>query len=222
MLPCWGLFGQPKVEERSFLPQSLSNYRNNPDYQYHREHYQSTPKEDPKADFDLEDIDLAPTSRSAASTILRILFWVVVTSLVLFLIYQAMGVNWRGLFRKKERLQGTNLPVVGEWDDLETMDLQSRLKEALESGQYRHAIRILYLDTLLRLQEDGLIRTQRDKTNHAYLQELGESRAKHAFQELLWLYEKTWYGEFPVERLHYDWASARHQAIQQATNRRAT
>jgi hypothetical protein len=63
---------------------------------------------------------------------------------------------------------------------------------------YRQATRYLYLISLSLLNEKGLIRWHPEATNHEYILQLRGSAWESPFRYLTGLYEKVWYGEFPL------------------------
>jgi hypothetical protein len=79
----------------------------------------------------------------------------------------------------------------------------SLLERAEQGGQYAIAIRLLYLQTLKVLQDDGHLRYRRDYSNHDYLDQLRGNVHRPAFARVTELYERYWYGDYPVDRLTY-------------------
>ena len=77
--------------------------------------------------------------------------------------------------------------------------------ELMEKGEYRLALRALYLGTLSRLAESGLITVASYKSNREYVSEL--KRRAHEKKDMLSLFDDTvtlfdgvWYGRQPIER----------------------
>jgi hypothetical protein len=68
------------------------------------------------------------------------------------------------------------------------------------SGDYRTAIRYLYLSALLALDERGLLRYDRSLTNHEYIRSL-EKRPTLArtFGSIVGVFDRVWYGKQPVD-----------------------
>jgi hypothetical protein len=91
-----------------------------------------------------------------------------------------------------------------EIENIEELDLRSPLAKALAEGNLRLAIRLYYLNLLKALNEGGMIRWKKDKTNREYLSEL--YLANYFYSEIRGLtlsYEEVWYGEhaLPTESL---------------------
>lgn len=79
------------------------------------------------------------------------------------------------------------------------MDFDRLIDEAVAAQQFRRAVRLLYLRTLQHLADAGLIEWQRDKTNHAYIDELRRPALRPALAYLTGLFEYVWYGDFSVD-----------------------
>jgi hypothetical protein len=85
----------------------------------------------------------------------------------------------------------------------------SLLGRAEAEGEYTAAIRLLYLDILKKLQDGGHIRYRRDYSNRDYRRQLSGSTYGADFTQVTGLYERFWYGAYPLDRLTYR-ASRRH------------
>ncbi len=71
------------------------------------------------------------------------------------------------------------------------------LKEALDAGDMKLAIRYLYLKGLMALDNRKLIKIRSWKTGADYVHELsGEKEPRSAFVRLKQVFDYTWYGEF--------------------------
>ena len=73
------------------------------------------------------------------------------------------------------------------------------LRNAIKNGNYRLAIRHLYLQTLLRLSEKRFIQVNSNKTNYEYVREVRNQKFAGDFASLTLKYEYVWYGEYPVD-----------------------
>ena len=69
-----------------------------------------------------------------------------------------------------------------------------RAQTISETGDYRSAVRYLYLSTLLRLDEHGVLRYDRAKTNREYLGLIEASPAAPILREVVDLFDRVWYG----------------------------
>jgi hypothetical protein len=71
-------------------------------------------------------------------------------------------------------------------------------------GDYRSAIRYLYLSSLLLLDEQGLLRYDRSRTNREYLRSVS-SRPELAnpLRAVIDVFDRTWYGFEDVDEETY-------------------
>ena len=78
-------------------------------------------------------------------------------------------------------------------------DPDALLRNAIKTGNYRLAIRYLYLQTLARLSERKLIEINSNKTNYEYVNDVRKHKFANEFASLTLKYEYVWYGEYPVD-----------------------
>lgn len=103
-----------------------------------------------------------------------------------------------------ESLQASQLPEAG-WLAL--------AREKIAAGEWRLALRALYLARLARLSHEGLIRLARHKTNRDYEEEVRRRcRARRdlpeAFRRHRVQFEDVWYGDRPAApAMVHDWIS---------------
>jgi len=107
-----------------------------------------------------------------------------------------------GLFynRKEERI--SSFKEIKE--DINEIDFDISISEAIVKKDYRIAVRLHYLKTLKLLADKNLIDWKTNKTNHNYIKELKEIELKKPFEELTNLFEWIWYGELPVEESFFE------------------
>lgn len=92
---------------------------------------------------------------------------------------------------------------IEDLEDLQEMDLEKLLNEALTVKNYRLAIRILYLKTLKLLNEKNLIEWKNEKTNYDYIQELSNPSLRPKLDRSTYVYEYVWYGEVALTEDKY-------------------
>ncbi len=81
-------------------------------------------------------------------------------------------------------------------DELLTSDVAFKRAQTLsQGGDYRSAVRYLYLSSLLLLDERGLLRYDRSKTNREYLRSVsGSPELSEPLQEVIEVFDNVWYG----------------------------
>jgi len=93
----------------------------------------------------------------------------------------------------------TNLDtVVLDDENIERNDLDQLITQAIETQNFRKAVRLLYIKLLKILNLHELIQWQIDKTNRDYCTELKNSNYTNDFLRLTSLYEFVWYGNFGI------------------------
>lgn len=89
----------------------------------------------------------------------------------------------------------------------EVMTADTALKRAQDlsqGGDYRSAVRYLYLSTLLLLEERGLLSYDRTKTNREYLQSVsGYPELETTLGYVVEVFDRVWYGYQPLEDRDY-------------------
>ncbi|MBC8047555.1 MAG: hypothetical protein H7Y00_12220 [Fimbriimonadaceae bacterium] len=137
----------------------------------------------------------------AASGLIRVLLFVVIIALLVFIILKVFG---KDIFSKNRKVNKGNTISV---EDLEERpmesDLDRFLREALEKKDYRLAIRIYYLMVLRNLHESEIIKWKKDKTNRDYLFETSDKQFHPQFSNNTLIYEYIWYGEQAVEEKNF-------------------
>ena len=130
------------------------------------------------------------------NSIFGILFWIIAISLFVFLIYKLFLSNSSILSRNRKNIS-SDISVEKEED---TTDPDALLRNAIRSGNYRLAVRYLYLQLLTRLSDKRYIEINKNKTNYEYVTELRKHSFANEFASLTLKYEYVWYGEYPVDQ----------------------
>ncbi|MBO0936547.1 DUF4129 domain-containing protein [Fibrella sp. HMF5335] len=120
---------------------------------------------------------------------------VAIGALVIWLLYKADVLS--NLFPNRSKEQGLGYETLDE--NIHDINFTDRINEAIEGRSYRLAVRLLYLQTLKRLTDNGLIHWQVNKTNRQYAHELTGNALRPGFDRLTTQFEYVWYGDFPVD-----------------------
>ena len=110
-----------------------------------------------------------------------------------------LRVEGAGVFARRSDAGGAAGPLL-DAEDIARVDLETRLRAALDAGQHREAVRARYLLLLQSLDAAGAIAWRRDKTNRQYVAEVRASRPERArsFARATRVFDAVWYGERPV------------------------
>jgi len=97
--------------------------------------------------------------------------------------------------------------MAADGSDIELLSSASAMQRAQTlsvQGDYRTAIRYLYLSSLLTLDEQGLLRYDRSRTNREYLRSIGSKPAlAGTLRSVIELFDRVWYGFEEVDEQTY-------------------
>ncbi|MDB5137194.1 MAG: hypothetical protein JWP37_3797 [Mucilaginibacter sp.] len=114
-----------------------------------------------------------------------------------FFIVKSMGLNVLNIFQRKPTT--APIPYSEFFEDINKIDFDVEIENAVSKHNYRFAVRLLYLKCLKQLSDSGLIAWQIDKTNNTYINELTNDEQRTAFKMLTRQFEYIWYGEFLID-----------------------
>lgn len=125
----------------------------------------------------------------AAGELFNIVFVVIgtiVLLIILFFILRSVSLNLVAESRTNAEEDDKNL----------TADTALKRAQALSNqGDYRSAVRYLYLSSLLLLEEHGLLRYDRSKTNREYLRAVSDQPSLSGrLQGVVDIFDRVWYG----------------------------
>lgn len=158
------------------------------------------------------------TLPSISPELLRAISFAIVFALFAFILYYVSVNTSLSQKIKKMKLTDAAAPV----ENIEELDSETLLTDAMDSGDLRLAVRVHYLLLLKKLNEAGLIVWKKNKTNHDYLSELyGRNNCYDDVRLLTLVYELVWYGERSVsaesfQRLSGNFESVNRQITQEA------
>ncbi|MEM7113341.1 MAG: DUF4129 domain-containing protein [Chloroflexota bacterium] len=90
----------------------------------------------------------------------------------------------------------------------------ARAQELSGRGDYRTAVRYLYLSALLLLEEQGLLRYDRSRTNREYLRSVAHKpELARILREVVEVFDSVWYGYQPLDKAEYDAYVQRVEAL---------
>ena len=122
--------------------------------------------------------------------------YVLIAVAILLIVLQLLKVPILGFFSRKSIPNAIPFQVTEE--NIQQMDFDVLIAEALQKKLYRNAVRYLYLKTLKQLSNHNYIQWQQDKTNTDYTNEIIHQELKLEFENITLVFEKIWYGEFPA------------------------
>ena len=143
--------------------------------------------------------------RALASKAFEYFLLILLGSVLLYAIIRIIADNRIRIFYRAPRRAVS--PGKAEAEELED-DLEGKLLHYMQIKDYRQAVRYLYLKTLRLLNDRGLIQYHQESTNYEYWLQLSATSQGAPFRDLTTIYEKVWYGDFPLgdtlfKRLHH-------------------
>jgi hypothetical protein len=106
---------------------------------------------------------------------------------------------------------------AGAIDEVLTADTAFQQAQRLSGdGDYRSAVRYLYLSALLLLDERGLLRYERSQTNREYLRKIAHlPQLVGILGDVIEVFDRVWYGYQPLDEAAYAKYAARVAELRQ-------
>src|SRR4051794_10109769 len=188
-------YDSSKIVQRNFSSSSLNVYKNDKDFQYERETMQTETWWDRFWDWFWNKYDNIMSTESGRTT-MKIIYWLLGAAAVAFFILKVSKMNRLNLFIASPR---NNAPYTIEEENIHAIPFDEAIQNALQNGNYRLAVRLLYLQNLKILADKNIIEWQPNKTNRDYLQELSHP-LQPSFKHITKVFEYAWYGHPSVAR----------------------
>ncbi len=144
-------------------------------------------------------IDLMPDGDSSFLDLFTMI-GLAVAAVILVVLISGIG---RSFMRPAARLT-SDMKEIDE--NIHEMDFEALIAEAVGAGRYRRAVRLLYLRSLKKMTDRGVIEWRLDRTNHDYMRQLGASapQALPPFREATLAFEYVWYGDLGVDSTKFE------------------
>lgn len=136
-----------------------------------------------------------PVKRNLPGGLFRWFIWMAAIGIFVYLIYKLFLGQSAVFVRNRKNINGKTNIADEEMPD----DPDSLIENAMAAGNYRLAVRYLYLKTLKTLADRKYIEISSNKTNYEYVREVRKHSFANDFASLTLEYEYTWYGEYPLD-----------------------
>lgn len=185
-----------EADPRSISDSTLNRYKKAKDYQY-----DYTPPEQSTSFWErffrwLNNLFSDIEAPGNPSSIFDFISYIIIAFAIGMIVYLIVKGNFTGIIRGSAKKTGIEYTV--EEVDLDALNFDELISEALKDKDYRKVVRLYYLQTLKILTDKNLIEFKADKTNADYMRELKKSDVKPAFARLTYVYEYVWYGHFEI------------------------
>lgn len=188
------------AEPRSFNITLIDSFKAQRDFRYQEEIAESPSLWDRFWQWFWEKYDEIMSTESGRTT-MKIVYIVLGLVAVAFFVYRVMRMNRLALFAS-EAANGNAYSL--EEEDIHSINFDMAIVEAENEGNYRLAIRLLYLQSLKRLADKNMILWLPGKTNSDYKKELKETAFGESFHKLTTAFEAAWYGDKAMTKPEYD------------------
>lgn len=125
---------------------------------------------------------------------------IVIILSIVALIIKLTGVNYIALLGMK-KVDTPDIDIYSE--DVNTMNFDSLIRQAVKNRNYRLATRFLYLKNLKLLSDNEIITWNINKTNISYLYEITNPNLQSLYRDISLIFDYVWYGEFKVSDTEY-------------------
>lgn len=139
-------------------------------------------------------------SLSGGGVVIYILFGAAIIGLALLILSSKSG----GLVWNKSIKKVKDDNSEEEYIDIHTADISRITDQAIANGDYRKAIRLMYLGLLKKLSSKKLINWEENKTNRDYYYEIKNKAIRKDFEETTYMYEYSWYGDIEVQKNQFE------------------
>jgi len=133
----------------------------------------------------------------------RQILWFTLTALLNIL----LAVGFIIFYKKFRKTLGRNDDATVLVDEVERnlaeTDLDKLIENALTAGNFRLAVRFVYLKILKLLSGKQLIEYQYQKTNYEYAYEIENADLRAIFREVSFVFDYCWYGEHEASEQDY-------------------
>ncbi|WP_289665846.1 DUF4129 domain-containing protein [Flavobacterium panacagri] len=137
------------------------------------------------------------TSLNFVVILFRVIMVLIVIALIYFIAKALTKQEGRWIFGRNANKKAIFYSDAEK--NIHLLDFEKLIKESIESGEKRIAVRYYYLWLLKVMAQRNYIEWDIEKTNSDYLYELQQPIHKEEFMYLSYLYNYIWYGEFEID-----------------------
>lgn len=188
------------VDPRTFNVSSIDSFKALKDFQYENEPIEQQSLWDRFWLWFWHMYDQIMSTESGRTT-MNIIYILLALSAVAFFVFRVMRMNKVALF-------ATNVPNSTayslEEENIYQISFEEAIRDATSNGNYRLAIRLLYLQNLKLLADKNLIAWLPGKTNADYKKELKSTGISDSFSNITGIFEVAWYGHREIEKDDYE------------------
>ncbi len=186
------------IVERTFNKEKLQEAKDNPDYTYDIVVKKEGPSWLDKILYRIGQF-LFNVFYSPTGSVESVFFYVICFALVVLFIYLILKMNAIGIFSRTNTNNKADLGFSELDEDINSIDFDKMIEEAVRTGMYRRAVRLNFLKALKLLSDKSLIDWEINKTNRDYFYELKSESIREGFKDITHIYEYVWYGNLELD-----------------------
>lgn len=184
-------------EVHTLSKESLDQYRNDPDLNYSQEDADV----DEMSWWDILMLWIASMLGKAAIAtfsggVTTYIVGIIVIGLLVLFLSKLLGFDLTFFYRGGKKANVGSYIV--EEENIHEIDFAKEIEEAMNSGQFRRVVRLIYLHMLKELSDREKINWKPYKTNADYLYEMKLDPLSSQFETLNYYFIYSWYGDFDV------------------------
>jgi hypothetical protein len=130
---------------------------------------------------------------------------------VLYLVLRLLKADVSLWLTGSAKTSDLHLAALGE--NIHDINFDESIAEAIRQKQFRQAVRLYYLKALKKMTDKKLIDWEKDKTNRDYVFELRQSNLLNPFQNITWVFEYIYYGDFKLSQQEFAEAQSSFKAF---------
>ena len=146
---------------------------------------------------DLFQFESPETSINFVSVLIKVLAVLIIIAVIYLIVKAVINKEGQWIFGKNAKKRNLYYSEIEK--NIHLLDFDKLIKESIEAGEKRIAIRYYYLWLLKVMAQNHYIEWDIEKTNSDYLYELQKPAHKEEFTYLSYLYNYIWYGEFEID-----------------------
>ncbi|MDP9229802.1 MAG: hypothetical protein M3O67_03900, partial [Bacteroidota bacterium] len=123
--------------------------------------------------------------------------WIIIIGGFVTVIIWYLAISNVAVFRKAPKNISSADPDA-ETENIFEINYENEIHKAIRIGNYRLAVRLMFLRLLTNMAQKNIIQYKQERTNFDYLLQLHNTRYYKDFFRLTRNYEYTWYGKFDV------------------------
>ncbi len=146
--------------------------------------------------------DVETKSFKFTDVMLKLIGIIVIGILLYFIVKYFMEKQGNFFFGKKNR-RVTDIRNEDLHENIHEINFPESILKFEKQHDYRSAIRYQFLFVLKKLSDKNHISWNPEKTNKDYVQDLKDSSLSTSFQNLSYIFDYVWYGEFSIDETQY-------------------